>query len=247
MKEFFENDEVIDVEKAALAGKLPPKGKKYKYKVDDKDYTTDQESLTGRQILTTAGKVPPEQHILRQKIHGKWITVGLNETVDFTTSGVEKFKTLPNDQTEGEINAKSPRRDFELLEEDEEFLESLGLFWETVRAADNVSWLLVHGYKIIEGYNVDTATLAINLVPGYPTSQLDMVFFNPPLARDDGQSISNLSDLTIDGKTFQQWSRHRTEANPWRANVDNLSTHYPLAEAWLKKEFEKRPRYAVSA
>lgn len=191
MKNFSIDDKVIDVELAALNKVLPPKGRKYRYKVDDVEYTTDKESLLGSEILINAGKKPPEQFILRQRIHGKWHTVGLNDRVDFTTAGVEKFKTLPNDQTDGESNVKSPRRDFTLLEEDEEFLNSLSLLWETVKVENNVKWIFVYDYPIIEGYNVDTATLAILMDPGYPTSQLDMVYFSPALSRSDGQSIPN--------------------------------------------------------
>jgi len=36
--------------------------------------------------------------------------------------------------------------------------------------------------------------------------------------------------MQLDNKTFQQWSRHRTPANPWREGVDNLGTHVPLAD-----------------
>jgi hypothetical protein len=247
MKQFSINDEVIDVELAAHNKVLPPKGRKYRYKVDDVEYTTDKESLLGGEILIKAGKNPPEQFILRQRIQGKWHTVALNAPVDFTTAGVEKFKTLPNDQTDGESKVKSPRRDFTLLEEDEEFLNSLSLTWETVNLENNTKWIFVEDYAIVKGYNVDTATLAILMDPGYPTSQLDMVYFSPALSRSDGQPIPNLTLVKIDGKDFQAWSRHRTLQNPWRANVDNLSTHYPLAEIWLLNEFEKRPSHAISA
>lgn len=247
MSNYSIDDEVIDVEWAALNGKLPPKGRKYRYKVNGDLFTTNKEHLTGSEILESAGKKPPEQHILRQKIRGQWITVKLDETVDFTTAGVEKFKTLPNDQTEGEYNAKSPRRDFALLEEDEDFLKSLDLVWETVNGENNTKWILIHEYSVVKGYNVDKAVIAFNMPAGYPTTQLDMVFFRPLLMRSDGQQIPNLSPLSINGQMFQQWSRHRTAENPWRPGIDNLSTHYPLAEAWLLKEFVKRPCYAVSA
>lgn len=245
MNKFSIEDEVIDVEWAAQNGKLPPKGRKYRYKVDDESRTTEHESLSGSAILASVGK-KPEQWILRQKVHGKWITVNPNDIVDFTTAGVEKFKTLPNDQTDGE-NAKSPQGAFALLEEDEEFLNSLGLKWEIVTDDNNSRWILVHDYCVPKGYNVDNATLAICMVAGYPTAQLDMVFFSPGLARSDGQAIPNVSPMVIKGQAFQQWSRHRTAANPWRPGNDNLSTHYPLAEVWLLNEFLKRPHYAVPA
>jgi len=242
---FTIEDLIIDIEWAALNGILPPKGRKYRYKVDGVEYITDKEHLTGREILTNAGKVPPEKFILRERIHGKWHTVELDQTVHFTKDAVEKFKTLPNDQTDGESNAKSPRRDFALLEEDEEFLESLGMVWETVNGDNKSQWILIHGFPVMKGYNVDAALMAINMLPGYPTSQLDMVYFHPALSRTDNQAIPNLSPVKIDEKDFQQWSRHRTAENAWRPGIDNLSTHYPLAEQWLLNEFIKRPSHAT--
>ena len=74
-----------------------------------------------------------------------------------------------------------------------------------------------------------------------------MVYFFPALSRVDQKPIGALTSFPLDGKTYQQWSRHRTSTNPWRADVDNLSTHIPLADFWLSNEFEKRPRNALSA
>ena len=63
----------------------------------------------------------------------------------------------------------------------------------------------------------------------------------------DQQAVGALSEYPLDGKIYQQWSRHRTSANPWRPEVDNLSTHVPLADFWLSNEFIKRPNHALSA
>ncbi|MBT1697143.1 multiubiquitin domain-containing protein [Fulvivirgaceae bacterium PWU4] len=245
-KEFSLEEDVINLEWAAKNEKQPPKGKKYQYKVDDAELISETETLTGKEILERAGKIPAGNFILRQKIKGNWITIKLNDSVDFTEPGVEKFKTLPNDQTEGENSVKSLKRDFTLLEEDAEFLNSLKLPWEAVNIS-NTNWVFVHDYSVVDGYNICKATIGFRIVGGYPTAQLDMVYFHPKLARRDGQPILAISDLQLQGKIFQQWSRHRTAANPWRPGIDNLSTHYPLVEAWLLKEFEKRPYYAKTA
>lgn len=239
------NNEVIDLQLATEKGHTPDKGKKYRYTVDGVEFISDTQTRTGRTILELAGKKPVEKFILRKKVKGNWVTVGANEVVDFTEPGLEKFKTLPNDQTEGE-NENSLRREFSLLEEDEEFLNSLGLPWEAAKL-NNENWILVHGYPIPEGYNVSSAIIAIRMTGGYPISQLDMAYFFPALSRIDAQPINNLSLMPLDGKMFQQWSRHRTGANPWRVGIDNLSTHIPLADYWLLNEFIKRPRYAKSA
>jgi hypothetical protein len=240
---FSLDDDIIDIAWCTIEGHQPPKGKKYRILVDRLPYVVHKETITGKEILELAGKEPYKHFQLRQKFkHGKVVTIGYDQHVDLTAPGIEKFKTLPLDQTEGEV----PRRDFDLLEEDELFLENLGLPWETVKTPD-AQWLFIQQYPVIPGYNVSEATMGIRMTPGYPTAQLDMVYFFPALSRKDGQPIGALTTLVLDGQTFQQWSRHRTGANPWRPELDNLSTHVPLADAWLSVEFEKRPTNAISA
>jgi hypothetical protein len=130
------------------------------------------------------------------------------------------------------------RREFTLPEADVAFLETLGLAWETV-IQNNTRWLILHDYESPEGYNQTRVFLGIRISPGYPDTQLDMVYFSPPLARQDGRPIGALSNTTLDGKTYQQWSRHRTGLNPWRPGEDDLSTHLELVKHWLERELRK--------
>jgi hypothetical protein len=236
-------DEVIDLEWCAKNGHKPPKGRKYRIIIDRDKYVVEKECMTGKELLLLANMTPPERFQLRQKLkHGNVVTIAYDQKVCFTEPGIEKFKTLPLDQTEGEV----PRRDFILLEEDEIYLNNLGLVWEAANI-QGALWIFINDYMLPEGYNANKATLGIRMTPGYPTAQLDMIYFNPALSRADGQTIGALSLTQIDGKIFQQWSRHRTGTNPWRPDVDNLSTHVPLADAWLLLEFEKKPTNAVPA
>lgn len=228
--------EIVDVEQFSKDGKTPPKAKKYRIKIDRQVYVVEKECLTGREILTLAGKNPPERFQLNLKLKGgKVEVVGLDETICFTKPGLEKFMTLPLDQTEGQ-----GRKQFALLDEDAEFLESLGLPWETLTDPSGM-WILIYNYPVCKGYNTETVTVAIKIDPGYPRTQLDMAYFYPPLSRKDGQGIGAVSPQPIDGKMFQRWSRHRTGQNPWREGIDNLGTHMSLVSFWFKQEFEKRP------
>ena len=132
----------------------------------------------------------------------------------------------------------SHRRQFDLLPEDEKFLEELGLPWETI--VDGSRWAIIHDFPTHEGYNVEKVTAAIRMETGYPAAALDMVYLHPPLARKDGKPIgATQASQALDGKQFQRWSRHRTAANPWRAGFDNLGTHICLVEDWLAREFQK--------
>jgi len=130
------------------------------------------------------------------------------------------------------------RRQFLLPETDMNYLNTCGLQWETI-IEGNWRWLLLYDYPIPNGYNVSSATAAVSISAGYPDAQLDMVYFYPSLARQDGQAIGALSSQAIDGKSFQRWSRHRTGANPWRPDEDDLSAHLPLVQHWLEREFKK--------
>ena len=138
------------------------------------------------------------------------------------------------------------RRDFDLPEEDVDFLDALGLRWETVVAKDGGLWVFVHRYPLPSGYCADgggrkqlaTATVGIR-VTGYPGGALDMAYFSPPLGRVDGKGIGAISPLQIEDQAFQQWSRHYTGNNPFRVGIDSFGTHFTLVEEWLRRELAK--------
>jgi hypothetical protein len=130
------------------------------------------------------------------------------------------------------------RRQFILPEDDIQFLEDYGLEWETIN--DGSQWVLLHRFPTGDGYIQKEVSAAIRIETGYPLTPLDMVYFDPALARTDGKSIpATTATQSIDGKTFQRWSRHRTPQNPWKPGVDNIGSHVHLIEDWLQREFEK--------
>jgi hypothetical protein len=95
-------DEVVDLEEYAKLGKQPPLSKGYRIRVNGEAFVVHEPMPTGRAILTLAGLLPAENYTLRVKLAGeKPHKVGLDEKVDLRRPGVEKFKALPRDQTEG--------------------------------------------------------------------------------------------------------------------------------------------------
>jgi Multiubiquitin len=95
-------DEVVDLEEYAKLGKQPPLSKGYRIRVNGEAFVVYEPTPTGRAILTLAGLLPAENYTLRVKLAGeKPHKVGLDEKVDLRRPGVEKFKALPRDQTEG--------------------------------------------------------------------------------------------------------------------------------------------------
>ncbi len=130
------------------------------------------------------------------------------------------------------------RREFKLPAEDMEFLDRLGLPWETVQAA-NVQWLIVRGYSLPAGYGRAVCDVAIQIVANYPDAALDMAHFYPSLSRSDGRAIPNTATVQLDELQWQMWSRHRTESNPWIFGEDNLESHMQFVDAWLAGELER--------
>lgn len=94
--------EIIDLEVYAKAGKTPPPGKKYQIRVDNAKFVTDKESIKGSEILELAAKFPVERFQLNQKLRGGQVRrVDYNDIVSLTAPGIERFMTVPLDQTEG--------------------------------------------------------------------------------------------------------------------------------------------------
>ncbi len=209
--------------------------KLFKILIDKKEYEVPGPIITGLQLLQTANKQPPEQYALYLKVHaGQPQRVQLTDKVDLSEPGHEKFLTLPLDQTEG----LGARRDFALPADDQQWLESSSLKYELVTEG-GILRVVMYDYPVPPGYNLGQVAANVRIDPGYPDTQIDMVYFWPALARTDSKEIGALTEDSFDGKSWQRWSRHRTGANPWRPGIDNLSTHMAAVEQWLLCELLK--------
>ncbi len=95
-------EDIIDLEEYAKRGERPPLTKGYRIRINGEQYVISDANPTGQEILTLAGLLPPKNYTLRVKVAGKPPQkVGLDEEIDLRQPGVEKFKALPRDQTEG--------------------------------------------------------------------------------------------------------------------------------------------------
>jgi len=96
-------DDIIDLEEYAKLGKRPPLAKGYRIKINGESYVLHDPVPTGSEVLTLAGLLPAKDYVLRVKFFGERLRrVGLEEKVDLRRPGVEKFKALPRDQTDGQ-------------------------------------------------------------------------------------------------------------------------------------------------
>ena len=97
-------NEIIDLEDFSKGkpNEKPEKGKKYQIRVDREKYVVNTESLSGKEILELAQKMPFSRFQLNQKFrHGLVKKIEYDASVDFTEAGIERFMTIPLDQQEG--------------------------------------------------------------------------------------------------------------------------------------------------
>lgn len=231
--------EIVELEEHAKQhhDKPAPHAKHYAFRVDKERVVVDTPTITGAAILAAVHKTPAEFKLYQHKRGHQPILIGPEKDVDLREPGVERFTTMPKDTTEG-LDSPCQRQDFRLPESDEAYLNGLGLPWEAV--VENPSrWVVVHQWGIPAGYNHETVSLALLIPANYSDSQIDMVYFKEHLARRDGLAIGALSPQAICGAQWQRWSRHRTNANPWRAGVDDIASHLALVDEWLRREFAK--------
>jgi hypothetical protein len=98
--------EIIDLEIFAREGRHVPHHMHYKIRVDKEYFVVTSPTITGREILEISHHTPPEHFRLDQQFKGGTTRkIELSETVDLTTPGIERFRTLPLDQTEGSRGA----------------------------------------------------------------------------------------------------------------------------------------------
>lgn len=97
-----EKKELVNVEEFSKAGKPVPADKRYRIKIDKEHYDVDVPAMTGGELLTLAHKTPLDRWDIYEKLHGGATRkIEHDALADFTAPGVEKFMTLPLDQTEG--------------------------------------------------------------------------------------------------------------------------------------------------
>lgn len=95
-------DEIVDLEEYASRGEAPPLAKGYRLKINGKKFVISDPNPTGKEILTLANLLPAKDYTLRLKAAGSAPKkIGLDDEVHLCAPGIEKFKALPRDQTEG--------------------------------------------------------------------------------------------------------------------------------------------------
>lgn len=96
--------EVLDEVEIEIYGKdnrKPPLAHRYVIRINKTKYTVEQQILSGTELLTLADK-DPNQNKLYQKLHGGQLKeIAPHHKVDLSAPGIERFQTVPLNETEG--------------------------------------------------------------------------------------------------------------------------------------------------
>ncbi|WP_321793279.1 multiubiquitin domain-containing protein [Burkholderia pyrrocinia] len=201
-------------------------------------------TIVVREAIKDAGFDPTKPWIIVLRVrHQPKREVSLDDVIDLRTPGIEKLRLTPKEVNNGE-GPTVPRRMFRLLDVDERWLDKLGLRWETIieQCLPNQKrrWLLIHDYPLPDGYTSQHTVLALEIPLTYPGAQIDMFYTNPPLRLPSGRAIPNTEvNESIDGRSFNRWSRHRGQQSPWDPASDNVVTHLALVESAMLKEVDE--------
>jgi hypothetical protein len=209
----------------------------WKLKVQGVTLEYDQPEVKVAVAMTQAGFDPTKAWHIYLIVHGQpKKEVPVDYIVDLRTPGIEKIRLMQCNVDNGEGQQPATRRLFKLLAADHQYLDGLGLRWETVFEGER-RWLLIHDYPLPGGYSPQKTRLALDIPKDYPASQIDMFYFAPFVGRTDGVAIpSTQVRVTIGGVEYQGWSRHRNAPSAWDSAADNVRTHLTLVESSLAKE-----------
>lgn len=230
-----EIQELADIEALVRAGHKVPHARRYQYRVNKQIFVSETAEITRERILERAGLVPTDQYRLRLKRrHGPPEEVKPGQVVDLRAHGIERFIAQPKEVQDG----LTARREFDLSAADQTFLDSLKLHWDAITHGGRL-WIVVLGIPLPVGFQVGVADVAIEIAAGYPTSQLDMAYFYPPLALADGRPLNCVDAIEqLEGKGWQRWSRHRVGMSVWVPGVDDLEKHFAYVQDWLCRAVE---------
>lgn len=204
----------------------------WKLNVQGKVYSFGSSIISVRDAVVKAGLNPDQAWHIFFNVQGQpKEEKTINDLLDLTTPGIEKLRLTPRNVSNGEA-VVALRREFELLTNDEKYLNERGFQWETY-ANEQSRWLVINDYVLPEGYNQKQVQLALLIPEGYPISLLDMFYVFPALKLSNGTEIPATQIVAvIDGKTYQGWSRHR----PWDPETDSVISQLAMANGCLLME-----------
>ena len=205
----------VDLELCARHGRRPPRGGRYRLRVDSSRFADQERQITGRRILGLVGKRPDEWSLNQKHRDGRRERIEPDQVVDLATPGLERFETVRKQAPQG-TGVRT------LLPEDVQYLDATypGR-WRMTSEGNGKQGLLIEAFPLPAEYAATVATLMVQIPSGYPGTNLDMFYFDPPLSKRAGDGIPCLVSERHFGRDWQRWSRHPE----WRPGEDNLVSY----------------------
>ena len=92
----------IDLEECGKHGRRPPRGHKYRVRVDGTKHTLESATVTGAELLALVGKNTHDWS-LNQKLHGgRRVRIQPDDVIDLWKPGVERFETVRRQAQQGD-------------------------------------------------------------------------------------------------------------------------------------------------
>ncbi|WP_296250841.1 multiubiquitin domain-containing protein [uncultured Enterobacter sp.] len=226
-----QNEQLVDLDNEGIE-RFISRNATWKLNVQGKVFAFNTPTVAIRDAIIRAGLNPSQSWHIYLKVEGQpKVEMNIDDIIDLRAPGIEKLRLTPKDVNNGEASGLT-RRDFSLLPADERYLDSMEYFWETC-LNENARWLIIHDYKLPEGYNHQKINLALLITSGYPVNMLDMFYVYPPLARVNGVSIpATEATVVVDHVAYQRWSRHRS----WDPDTDSVVSQLAMADGCLQME-----------
>ena len=198
---------------------------------------SDTPTISVREALLKAGFDSDKNWIIVLKNADGKIQLGINDEIDLSKEGIEKLRLTPHEINNGD-NARTLGTEpaFALLPSDDEGFRRRGFAPRRVEEGGR-RWLIFEAYPLPKGLIPQAVAVALEIPPSYPRAEIDMFYCHPAVQRDDGRAIPQTEATeTIEGRTYQRWSRHRGAQSRWDAKTDTVLTHLTLVDGALAVE-----------
>ncbi|MEH6476591.1 MAG: multiubiquitin domain-containing protein [Sneathiella sp.] len=227
--------DTVDLDDPGLE-RIYTRQRSWKLKVQDILLTVITPTIVVKDALLQAGIDPNTGWTAAIKYKGgEREAITLDGVIDLTRKGIEKLWLRPNQIQNGE-DASGFRRAFTLRGEDEAYLAKSDLKLETM-VENGRRWAILRQFPLPDGYTIKETDVAIDVPPTYPVAQIDMFYCYPHLARKSGGPIPQTQSCqTIEGQSYQRWSRHRHGATTWNPETDSIITHIAIIADAIARE-----------
>ena len=198
---------------------------------------SDTPKIGVREALLKAGFDPDKDWIIVLRDADGKRQLGIDDEIDLSKDGIERLRLTPREINNGD-NALVPGVEpaFALLPSDDEGFRRRGFAPRRVVESGR-RWLIFDVYPLPKGLSPQAVAIALEIPPSYPRAEIDMFYCHPEVRRDDGRAIPQTEAReTIEGRSYQRWSRHRGAQSRWDARADTVLTHLTLVDGALAVE-----------